>query len=312
MAPTRADKEARDPAPAEETILVAQDQLPQAQAEDLAKKEEAGDNKMTSDPQPGSDPTHRPGLLEQLTVSGPQEAEEDQDSMLDPLLDLHQHLHPQDLLVPTADQLGTDSLTTTTLEEATLMVKLQSIDHQKQDQATTGPLDLEAILITDPLDLEAILITDPLDLEETMDQMDLEEQQTIDLMDLEETPSTDLMNLEATQTTDHLDLEEASTTDPLDLEAIPTTDPLDLEEIPTTDPLNLEAIPTKDPLDLEEIPTTGPLDLEEIPTTDPLDLEEIPTIDHLDLEEISMKDQEIQTDQLMLADLLDLQIDLQG
>lgn len=135
MAPTRADKEARDPAPAEETILVAQDQLPQAQAEDLAKKEEAGDNKMTSDP------THRPGLMEQLTVSGQQEAEEDQDLMLDPLLDLHQHLHPQDLLVPTADQLGTDSLTTTTLEEATLMVKLQSIDHQKQDQATTGPLD---------------------------------------------------------------------------------------------------------------------------------------------------------------------------
>ena len=177
MAPTRADKEARDPAPAEETILVAQDQLPQAQAEDLAKKEEAGDNKMTSDPQPGSDPTHRPDLMEQLTVSGPQEAEEDQDSMLDPLLDLHQHLHPQDLLVPTADQLGTDSLTTTTLEEATLMVKLQSIDHQKQDQATTGPLDLEAILITDPLDLE-----------ETIDQMDLEETQTIDLMDLEEIP----------------------------------------------------------------------------------------------------------------------------
>ena len=259
MAATRADKEAHDPAPAEETILVAQDQLPQAQAEDLAKKEEAGDNKMTSDPQPGSDPTHRPGLMEQLTVSGHQEAEEDQDSMLDPLLDLHQHLHPQDLLVPTADRLGTDSLTTTTLEEATLMVKLQSIDHQKQDQATTGPLDLEATLITDPLDLE----------------------ETIDLLDLEETPSTDLMNLEATQTTDHLDLEETSTTDPLDLEAIPTTDPLDLEEIPTTDPL---------------------------------DLEEIPTIDHLDLEEISMKDQEIQTrtDQLMLADLLDLQIDLQG
>ena len=128
MALTRADKEARDPAPAEETILVAQDQLPQARAEDLAKKEEAGDNKMTSDPQPGSDlgPTLRPDLMEQLTVSDPQEAEVGQDLMLDPLLDLHQPLHPQDHLDLTADRLGTDPPSTTTL-----MVKIQSIDHQK-------------------------------------------------------------------------------------------------------------------------------------------------------------------------------------
>ena len=207
MAPTRADKEARDPAPAEETILVAQDQLPQAQAEDLAKKEEAGDNKMTSDPHRGSDPTHRKDSMEQLTVSGPQEAEEDQDSMQDLLLDLHQHLHQQDHLVPTADHLGTDSPTTTTLEVATLMVKIQSIDHQKQDQATTDLLDLEAILIADLLDLEAILITDLLDLEETP---------TIDQMDLEETPTTDLMDLEETQTLGPQDLEEIPTTDPLD------------------------------------------------------------------------------------------------
>jgi len=63
MAATRADKEAHDPAPAEETILVARGQLPQARAEDLAKKEEVGDNKMTSDQETGSD------LMEQLTVS---------------------------------------------------------------------------------------------------------------------------------------------------------------------------------------------------------------------------------------------------
>ena len=281
MAPTRADKEARDPvsAPAEETILVAQDQLPQARAEDLAKKEEAGDNKMTSDPRPGSGPgpAHRPDLMEQLTVSDPQEAA--RDSMLDPLLDLHQPLHPQDLLDLTTDQMVTDSPTTTTLEEATLMVKIQSIDHQKQDQATTGPLDLEAIPIIDLLDLEVI--------------------PTIDLLDLEETTTIDLMDLEA-----------IPTTDPLDLEEIPTIDLLYLEEIQTIDLLDLEEIQIIDPLDLEEIPTEDPLDLEEVPIIDPMDLEMIPTVDHLDLEEISMKGQEIQTitDQLTLADLLALQI----
>ena len=111
MAATRADKEAHDPAPAEETILVARGQLPQARAEDLAKKEEVGDNKMTSDQETGSD------LMEQLTVSDRQEAAEDQDSMLDHLQDLHP-LVPQHLLDLTADQLVTDSPVATISEEA--------------------------------------------------------------------------------------------------------------------------------------------------------------------------------------------------
>ena len=301
MAPTRADKEARDPvsAPAEETILVAQDQLPQARAEDLAKKEEAGDNKMTSDPQPGSGlgPALRPDLMEQLTVSDPQEAA--RDSMLDPHLGLHQPLHPQDLLDLTTDQMVTDSPTTTTLEEA--MVKIQSTDHQKRDQATTGPLDSEAIPIIDLLDLEVI---------PTIDHLDSEETTTIDLMDLEAIPTTDPMDLEEIPTIDPQDLEEIPTADPLDLEEIPIIDLLDLEEIPIIDLLDLEVIQTIDLLDLEVIQTIDLLDLEEIPTIDLMDLEMIPTIDHLDLEEISMKGQEIQTitDQLTLADLLALQI----
>ena len=301
MAPTRADKEARDPvsAPAEETILVAQDQLPQARAEDLAKKEEAGDNKMTSDPQPGSGlgPALRPDLMEQLTVSDPQEAA--RDSMLDPHLDLHQPLHPQDPLDLTTDQMVTDSPTTTTLEEA--MVKIKSTDHQKQDQATIGPLALEAIPIIDLLDLEVI---------PTIDHLDSEETTTIDLMDLEAIPTTDPMDLEEIPTIGPQDLEDIPTTDPQDLEEIPTVDPLDLEEIPIIDLLDLEVIQTIDLLDLEVIQTIDLLDLEEIPTIDLMDLEMIPTIDHLDLEEISMKGQEIQTitDQLTLADLLALQI----
>ena len=180
MAATRADKEAHDPvlaAPAEETILVAQDQLPQARAEDLAKKEEAGDNKMTSDPPPGSDPgpAHRPELMEQLTVPDQQEAVKDQDSMLDPLLDLQHPLDRQDLLESTADHLAMVSRATTTS------------DHQKQDQATTGHLDLVAILTTDLQDLL-----------------------TIDPLDLEEIPIIDLMDLEMIPTIDHLDLEEIS------------------------------------------------------------------------------------------------------
>ena len=102
MAAMRADKEAHDPVsaagPAEETILVARGQLPQARAEDLAKKEEVGDNKMTSDLGQGSGPgphqtlaeesTLRPDLMEHLTVSDHQE--------LDPPLDLPHPLDPQD------------------------------------------------------------------------------------------------------------------------------------------------------------------------------------------------------------------------
>ena len=187
MAATRADKEAHDPAPAEETILVARGQLPQARAEDLAKKEEAGDNKMTSDQHLASD------LMEQLTVSDRQEAAEDQDSMMGHLLDLHHLLVPQHLLDLTADQLVTDSPVTTILEEA--MVKMLSTDHQKQDQVTTGPLNLEAVPITDPQDLPTI---DPLALEEipTTDPLELEEIPIIDPLDLEEIPTIDLLDLE--------------------------------------------------------------------------------------------------------------------
>ena len=242
MAATRADKEAHDPAPAEETILVARGQLPQARAEDLAKKEEAGDNKMTSDQHLASD------LMEQLTVSDRQEAAEDQDSMMGHLLDLHHLLVPQHLLDLTADQLVTDSPVTTILEEA--MVKMLSTDHQKQDQVTTGPLNLEAVPITDPQDLPTI---DPLDLEEilTTDLLDLEEMSTIVLLDLEEIPILD----------------------PLDWEEIPIIDPLDLEEIPIIGPLNLEEIPTIDLLDLEEISMKGQEIMDQLTLADLLDLQ---------------------------------------
>ena len=222
MAPTRADKEARDPvsAPAEETILVAQDQLPQARAEDLAKKEEAGDNKMTSDQHLASD------LMEQLTVSDRQEAAEDQDSMMGHLLDLHHLLVPQHLLDLTAHQLVTDSPVTTILEEA--MVKMLSTDQQKQDQVTTGPLNLEAVPITDPQDLP-----------------------TIDPLALEEIP-----------TTDPLELEEIPIIDPLDLEEIPTIALLDLEEIPTIDLLDLEEISMKGQEIMDQLTLADLLDLQ--------------------------------------------------